>query len=97
MTTRGKIQAALVSAAITAALVQASPPVARADTVSPDSVCINICGGGGPPVPACPSTGCVDGVTTAVGLVGDPDEGGQVYAVLDRLAGNHNETVLQLA
>jgi hypothetical protein len=97
MTTKSTIRAALIGIAITAASLQGGFAGARADTLSPDTICINLCGGGGPPVPTCPSTGCVDGVTTAVDSVGDPDEGGQVYAVLDRLAGNHNETVLQLA
>jgi hypothetical protein len=84
MNTRGKLAAGLVSAGAVAALLPASAGA---------NICVTLCGGGG---------GETAGLTTAVTSIAsyaNLDGGAQTAeaVIVDRLAGNHNETVLTLA
>jgi hypothetical protein len=83
-----RIVAGLVSAGVATA-VFAGPAVAE----------VEIDPGPGGALLVCPSAGCIDGTTTAVASLDSndtqQDEPGRT--VVNRLATNHNETVLQLA
>jgi hypothetical protein len=89
MVTKAKLAAGLAGVGV--AVVVAFPAPAGA------TICVTECGGGGPG--SAGLTNALTALTTNPSnnvVSGDPDEGGRV-AVFDRLAGNHNETVLTLA
>lgn len=83
MTTKGKVVTGLASLGIAAGAW--FPASAGAD------ICVTICGGGGGE-----QGGLTTAVTTIVSSPGADDAAAGETAIFDRLAGNHNETVLSL-
>ena len=88
MRAKSRLVAALVSAGVASAISAGS---AHAE--------VEIDPGPGGALLMCPSDGCIDGTTAAVAAVdsNDTESDSRAREVVNRLATNHNESVLQLA